>query len=62
MEPKVERRCEILIGSAMVVLTFALGYFLLVDEFVANFMLVVAGLCLGWIAFLYCMGNALPGN
>ena len=62
MEPKVERRCQILVGSAMVLLTVSLGYFVLVETFIADFMLVVAGLCLGWAAFLYCAGSAFYGD
>ena len=46
----------------MVLLTVGLGYFVLVEAFIADFLVVLAGLCLGWIAFLYCVGSAFYGD
>ncbi|RKD88993.1 hypothetical protein [Halopiger aswanensis] len=58
MKPQVERRCHLLIGLSLVLLTIGIGYDFLVGTKLADFLVILAGLFLGWVAFLYCLGNA----
>ena len=58
MEPTAERRCHVLFGASLIVLTVGIGYFVAFGTFLADFMIVIAGLFLGWAALLYCLGNA----
>jgi hypothetical protein len=58
MDPTAERRCHVLIGTSMVLLTVGIGYCVVVGTCLADFLVVIAGLLLGWITFLYCLGNA----
>lgn len=58
MDPTVERRCHLLFGLSLLLLTIGVGYYIVVGTFLANFLVVIAGLFLGWIALFYCLGNA----
>ncbi|ELY44989.1 hypothetical protein [Natronorubrum sulfidifaciens] len=58
MNPEAERRCHLLIGSSLVLLTIGIGYDFLVGTKLADFLVIIAGLFIGWVAFLYCLGNA----
>ncbi|ELY92037.1 hypothetical protein [Natrinema altunense] len=58
MDPQTERRCHILIGSALVLLTIGIGYDFVFGTKLADFLVIIAGLFTGWVAFLYCLGNA----
>ncbi len=58
MEPKAERRCHILFALALVLLTVGVGYCVIFETCMADFLVVVAGLFVGWIALFYCLGNA----
>jgi uncharacterized membrane protein len=58
MKPKAERRCQLLFGVALVLLTIGIGYCTLVGTCLADFAVVVAGLFVGWVAFIYCLANA----
>lgn len=35
-----------------------IGYDFLVGTKLADFLVIIAGLFIGWVAFLYCLGNA----
>ena len=58
MSPEAERRCHLLIGISLVLLTIGIGYDFLVGTKLADFLVIIAGLFIGWVAFLYCLGNA----
>ncbi|QFU82438.1 hypothetical protein [Natronorubrum aibiense] len=58
MNPEAERRCHLLIGISLVLLTIGIGYDFLVGTELADFLVIIAGLFIGWVAFLYCLGNA----
>ena len=58
MEPHAERRCHILIGTSLVLLTVGIGYLIVFGTTLADFLVILAGLFLGWIAFYYCLGNS----
>jgi hypothetical protein len=58
MEPTVARRCHILFGSSLVLLTISIGYCVIVGTCLADFLVVIAGLFLGWIALFYCLGTS----
>ncbi|SFT08424.1 hypothetical protein SAMN04488556_0042 [Halostagnicola kamekurae] len=58
MEPRIERRCHILIGSSMILLTIGIGYCVIVGTCLADFLVVIAGLFLGWVGLFYCVGNS----
>lgn len=58
MDPQAERRCQILIGISMVVLTIGIGYCVIVGTCLAEFLIVIAGLFIGWVAFLYCLSKS----
>ncbi len=57
METTIERRCHLLIGISLVLLTIGIGYDLLTGTKLANFLVIIAGLFIGWAAFLYCLSN-----
>ncbi|WP_254761842.1 hypothetical protein [Natrinema marinum] len=56
--PESERRCHVLIGIALVLLTIGIGYDFVVGTKLADFVVIIAGLFIGWVAFLYCLGHA----
>ncbi|SIR98331.1 hypothetical protein [Natronorubrum thiooxidans] len=58
MNPEAEHRCHLLIGISLVLLTVGIGYDFLVGTKLADFLVIIAGLFIGWVAFLYCLGNA----
>ncbi|WP_254522262.1 hypothetical protein [Natrinema caseinilyticum] len=58
MEPRAERICHVLIGISLVLLTIAIGYDFVVGTKLADFLVIIGGLFIGWVAFLYCLGNA----
>lgn len=58
MEPRVERRCHVLIGSSLLLLTIGIGYCVVVGTCLADFLVVIAGLFLGWVGLFYCVGNS----
>ena len=58
MEPQAERRCHLLIGTSLTVLTVGIGYLVVFGTTIADFLLISAGMLLAWISFLYCLGNA----
>ncbi|WP_123620626.1 hypothetical protein [Halorubrum sp. CSM-61] len=57
MKRKAERRCHLLLAVSLVLLTIGVGYDLVVGTKLADFLVIIAGLLFGWIAFLYCLGN-----
>lgn len=58
MEPTVERRCHLLFGSSLLLLTIGIGYCVIVGTCLADFLVVIAGLFLGWVALFYCLGKS----
>ncbi|MDJ1434332.1 hypothetical protein [Halostagnicola sp. A-GB9-2] len=58
MDPTVERRCHFLFALSLVLLTFGIGYCVIVGTCLADFIIVIAGLFVGWVALFYCLGNA----
>lgn len=56
MDPKVARRCHVLFGISLLLLTIGIGYCVIVGTCLADFA-VVAGLFVGWVALFYCVGN-----
>ncbi|SDK73425.1 hypothetical protein [Natronorubrum texcoconense] len=57
MDPVAERRCHVLIGVSLVLLTIGIGYDFVVGTKLADFLVIVSGLFIGWVAFFYCLGN-----
>ncbi|ACM57788.1 hypothetical protein Hlac_2211 [Halorubrum lacusprofundi ATCC 49239] len=57
VKPKAERRCHLLLAVSLVLLTVGIGYDLVFGTKLADFMVIIAGLLFGWIAFLYCLGS-----
>lgn len=45
-------------GSSMTLLTIGIGYCVIVGTCLADFLVVIAGLFLGWVGLFYCVGNA----
>ncbi|SEH17914.1 hypothetical protein SAMN04487967_3464 [Natronorubrum sediminis] len=62
MNPKVHRRCYVLFGLSLLVLTVGIGYCVIVGTCLADFLVVIAGLALGWVALFYCLGSAALGE
>lgn len=58
MKPRAEQRCHLLIGTALVLLTIGIGYDFVFGTKLADFLVIIAGLFVGWVAFFYCLGNA----
>lgn len=58
MEPVQERRCHLLLTGSLVLLTLGIGYCVIVGTCLADFLVVIAGLILGWTALFYCLGSA----
>ena len=58
MKPRAERRCHLLLATSLILLTIGVSYFVVFGTFLADFLVIIAGLFLGWIAFLYCLGKA----
>ncbi|NUB93556.1 hypothetical protein HT576_21450 [Haloterrigena sp. SYSU A121-1] len=58
MRPQAERWCHLSIGIASVLLTIGIGYDFIFGTKLADFLVIIAGLFIGWVAFLYCLGNA----
>jgi hypothetical protein len=59
MEPRAERVCHVLIGISLLTLSVGIGYEFVFGTKLADFLVIIAGLFVGWIAFLYCLGNAM---
>jgi 1,4-dihydroxy-2-naphthoate octaprenyltransferase len=57
MKRQAERRCHLLLAISLVLLTVGIGYDLAFGTKLADFLVIIAGLLFGWIAFLYCLGN-----
>ena len=58
MNAAVERRCHLLFGLSLLLLTIGIGYCVVVGTCLADFLIVIAGLVLGWVALFYCLGTA----
>ncbi|OLZ39253.1 hypothetical protein A6E15_17765 [Natrinema saccharevitans] len=58
MEPQAERWCHVLVGVSLLLLTVGIGYDFVFGTKLADFLVIIAGLFVGWVAFLYCLGNA----
>lgn len=58
MQPQAERWCHVLIGIALVLLTIGIGYDFVFGTKLADFLVIITGLFVGWGAFLYCLSNA----
>ncbi|MDR9380082.1 MAG: hypothetical protein RI560_00175 [Natronomonas sp.] len=59
MEPRAERVCHVLIALSLLTLSVGIGYDFVFGTKLADFLVIIAGLLLGWIALLYCLGNAM---
>lgn len=46
-----------LIAVSLALLTVGIGYDLIVGTKLADFLVLIAGLLFGWIAFIYCLAN-----
>jgi len=55
--PENAPRCLALLGTSLVLLTFGIGYALVVGTTFADFAIVIVGLFVGWVAFFYCLGQ-----
>lgn len=58
MDPKSERRCHLLIALSLLLLTIGVGYLYVFGTVLADFLVIISGLVVGWAAFFYCLGNA----
>lgn len=58
MEPAAERRCHLLLLTSFVLLTIGIGYCVVFETCLADFLVVIAGLIVGWTGLIYCLGNA----
>jgi len=64
--PESVPRCLLLLATALVLLTFGVGYAVVVGTTFADLAVIVAGLIVAWMAFFYCLGHLsswsrLPG-
>ena len=57
-QPQAKRYCHALIGRSLTLLTIGTGYLIVFDTTLADILVIMAGLGLGWVAVLYCLGNA----
>ena len=55
--PESRRTCQILIAGSLILLTVGVGYDFIYGTKLADFLVIIAGLLLGWIAFFYCLGH-----
>lgn len=62
MDPLVARRCHSLIGASLVLLTVGVGYCVIFETCLADFLIVIAGLILGWAGLLYCVGYSYASD
>ena len=51
------KTCLVLMGSALSLLTVGLGYLIVFRTTLANFLVIIAGLLLGWVGFIYCFAH-----
>jgi hypothetical protein len=58
MRSRAEQWCHLLVGTALVLLTIGIGYDFIVGTKLADFLVIITGLFIGWVAFFYCLGNA----
>jgi hypothetical protein len=58
MQPEPERRCHVMVGVSLVLLTIGIGYFVIFQTALADFLVIIAGLFVGWLSFFYCLANA----
>ncbi|AGB15399.1 hypothetical protein Halru_0773 [Halovivax ruber XH-70] len=58
MEPAVERRCHLLVLLSLILLTIGIGYCVVFETCLADFLVVIVGLVVGWVAIIYCLANA----
>jgi len=49
--------CLVTLGTALSLLTVGLGYLIAFGTTLADFLLIVAGLLLGWVGFIYCFAH-----
>ena len=49
--------CLVLLGTALSMLTIGLGYLIAFGTTLADFLVIVAGLFLGWVGFIYCFAH-----
>lgn len=45
-------------ATSLFLLTFGIGYDFVYGTTFADFLVIAAGLFVGWVAFFYCLGNA----
>lgn len=57
MNSSMDRRCAVLFTVSLVVLTIGIGYCVVAGTCLADFLVIIAGLLIGWIAVLYCVGG-----
>ncbi|WP_058365200.1 hypothetical protein [Haloparvum sedimenti] len=55
--PESRRWCLLLLGVGIGLLTVGIGYLLVVGTTLADFLVIVAGLLLVWIGFIYCFAH-----
>ncbi len=56
-DPTIERRCHSLIVLSMVHLTIGIGYNFVTGTKLADFLVTIAGLFIGWVGLIYCVSN-----
>jgi hypothetical protein len=54
----LERICHVGIFIALALLTLGIGIDVLVGTSLLDFLLIVAGLFIGWVVFIYCLGQS----
>ena len=52
-----KRVCFVLMGGALSLLTVGLGYLIAFGSTLADFLVIIAGLFLGWVGFIYCFAH-----
>ncbi|WP_248517189.1 hypothetical protein [Salinarchaeum laminariae] len=55
--PESAPRCLVLFATSLFLLTFGIGYAVVVGTTFADFAVIVGGLIVGWVAFFYCLGH-----
>ena len=52
-----KRVCLALFGGSLSLLTVGIGYLIAFGTTLANFLVIVTGLLVGWVGFIYCLAH-----
>ncbi len=55
--PESRSRCFLLLGLSLTLLTVGIGYDYLYGTKLADFLVIIAGLFVGWVGLIYCLSH-----